>query len=103
MIHSEQWGGLYEATTADGIVHDSARLYQDEDLWSSCQLAGFACLSALDSKAERDKLVNEIIPNAFDTLASNRQQDTMMGILCHHTLDSTKFKTKWIVEKNSKG
>jgi hypothetical protein len=95
-----EWGGRCGATTAEGLAHDAFTLYEDAVLWGECQRRGRQLVTQLFGyEFEAQALVSDL-ELALDQMEGNRRRDTMMAMLWHQSLDATRFKSKWIVEKN---
>lgn len=84
----------------DAFVNKTVELYNNETLWKQSQQQGFETL-----KNRFDlKLFNVDFNKKLDYLQNNlhvhRQQNFIGSMLQHHSLQSTKYLSKWIEEKN---
>ena len=88
-------------TSTDDFINASATLYSQENLWNEAQRHGFNIIK----KRFYKNLFTEDFKKRIHTLSANlenhRQQNFMGQIFQHHTLQSTKYLSKWIAEKNS--
>lgn len=82
------------------FIKASLKLYSEEDTWNIAQQNGFKILE----KRFQKKLFSEAFKKHISTLLANlekhRQGNFIGQILQHHTLQSTKYLSKWIAEKN---
>ena len=102
--------GMHDKSFWNGVVEDdfelfakkAVGLYTDENLWESSQQNG---VEIINSIYDKEKLAIEFI-DAIETIKSNiethRQENFLGNLLQHQTLQSTKFMSKWIEEKNKK-
>jgi len=88
-------------TSTDDFINASATLYSQENFWNEAQRNGFNIIQ----KRFYKNLFTEDFKKRIHTLSANlknhRQQNFMGQMLHHHTLQSTKYLSKWIAEKNS--
>ncbi len=77
-------------------------LYTNSETWKSKQNQGFEVLTNRFDKAhfeaDFEKKINELIEH----LQFHRQDNFIGQLLQHHTLQSTKYLSKWIALKNAK-
>ena len=89
------------ATSTEDFINASVKLYSDRTLWNEAQQNGFNCI--------KKRFQNDIFTEAFkkqiralsENLEKHRRQNFFGQILQHHTLQSTKYMSKWIEVKNS--
>jgi len=83
------------------FISQAVALYTKQSKWEAQHVLGFDILASQFSKSvfETDflKRLNDITKD----LKRHRQQNFIGGVLQHHTLQSTKFMSKWIEAKNS--
>ena len=101
-MHSHlEWNGSIE-DDAQEFANAAVQLYQEEDIWKQSQKNGFAIIQQRYLKelfeAEFEKKVSFLRAN----LAKHRQHNFLGQLLQHHTLQSTKYMSRWIEEKNRK-
>lgn len=80
----------------------SVGLYQDEIFWKQSQKNGFTII--------KQRYLKELFEEEFKTrlsllllnLEQHRRNNFLGQMLLHHTLQSTKYMSRWIEEKNRK-
>lgn len=99
MFGDMESNGFIENSVAS-YVNMSVELYSNKTLWTQKQEHGFKALNVRfcdkDQKVKLIKRVDEII----STLVKHRQNNFTGQLLQHHTLQSTKYMSKWIEAKN---
>jgi glycosyltransferase involved in cell wall biosynthesis len=99
MCGNLRFGGAV-TTSKEEFIKASLKLFSEEDTWNIAQQNGFKILE----KRFRKKLFSEAFKKHISTLLANlekhRQGNFIGQILQHHTLQSTKYLSKWIAEKN---
>ncbi len=76
-------------------------IYNNKSIWSSKQQSGFDIINARFNKTDFQKKFIECLDSAIEQLNKKRLNNFTGQMLQHHTLQSTKFMSKWIEEKNS--
>ena len=95
-------GDNYEFVTdsVDNMVSHVIKLYQDETLWKKQQQLGFNLLSTkFNKKIYLQKFLNKL-ENALSNKETNRLQNFTGAMLNFHTMQSTKYMSRWIEAKN---
>ena len=100
--------GMFGDLQANGCITDNPQefadnavaLYTNENLWIKKQQNGFQVINSRFNKIEIEKGFIAILDKTVQELSSHRQNNFTGQILMHHTLQSTKFMSKWIEEKN---
>ena len=93
------WNGYIE-NNPQTFCEKASQLYEDEKLWKAAQQNGFEILR---NRFDQAKFSSNIITRIFEikeNLNEHRNRNFLGQILQHHTLQSTKFMSKWIEEKN---
>lgn len=102
--------GMHDNISWNGFIEDdfsrfcekAIQLYSDQKSWQTSQYNGKEIINQLYSKMKLSPLfinrINEIISN----LDKHRTANFFGSILQHQTLQSTKYMSKWIEEKNKK-
>ena len=75
-------------------------LYTEKTAWLATQEKGFEVLKARFSKEAFENHFFRKIQTLQKDLAKHRKRNFIGQILMHHTLQSTKYLSKWIEEKN---
>ena len=95
------WNGLVE-DNAEQFAIAAVQLYQDEIIWKQSQHNGFAII--------KQRYLKELFEDEFEkklsflkvNLKKHRQNNFLGQMLYHHTIQSTKYMSRWIEEKNKK-
>lgn len=99
MAIEDLWNGFVEDED-EQIIDKAVLLYSDEKIWNDFQKKGFEIIKKrfLKSSFESQFLLklNEI----KNDLHYHRNKNFLGQVLQHHTLQSTKYMSKWIEEKN---
>lgn len=90
------WGGLYGGTTAEELAVDAVKLYTDQELWESCQNAGFSLLRRLYDAEGRLAAVHSAIEGALEGLEERRAQDFVGQVLWQQQMRATEYFSRWI-------
>jgi len=96
------WNGYIESES--GKFADSAvELYLNQEKWAQAQKNGFQLLNLLfDKELFTNKFLIRLM-GIFETLQTHREMNFTGSMLMHHQLQSTKYFSRWIEEKNKKG
>ncbi len=93
------WNGIIE-DDLPAFAEQAAFLYQSETEWQEAQKRGVQIINErYASTAFADEFMQKIIELLLN-LPKHRQANFMGQILNHHTLQSTKYMSLWIEEKN---
>ena len=91
--------GFIEAT-AEEFAEKAILLYHNESFWNEKQNNGFIALNErFDKTFSQDRLFTKI-NETTQNLQTHRRQNFTGQMLQHHHLQSTKYMSKWIEEKN---
>jgi len=96
-----EWNGFI-TDNENEFIEKAVLLYQDENLWRKSQENGFKIIKNRFKKELFEPNFNHKIQEISENLESHRNQNFLGQILQHHTLQSTKYLSKWIEEKNKK-
>ncbi len=88
------------ADDPDEFANNSVELYNDENLWSSKQQHGFEVINSRFNKITHSRKLLSRVEAITENLENHRLQNFMGSMLQHHTMQSTKFMSRWIEEKN---
>ena len=102
--------GMFGNSQPNGFITDSpedfankaVKLYESEFDWKTYQNNGFAIINKRFQKAEFFEYLYSKIDTISQNLSSHRRNNFTGQLLQHHTLQSTKFMSKWIEAKNQK-
>ncbi|RZN80908.1 MAG: glycosyltransferase [Winogradskyella sp.] len=100
--------GIFGEFEANGFIEDDSiefsnkavELYANKDLWYQKQNAGFKILNQRFNMSQFETDFSDKISYLFQNLLTHRQQNFSGQLLMHHTLQSTKYMSKWIEAKN---
>ncbi|CAM3552016.1 glycosyltransferase [Sphingobacterium prati] len=93
------WNGFI-ADTAEVFCQKTTELYNDKTAWKTAQANG---IRIINERYEKRKYQADFMTNLSllkVQLDKHRQQNFISQILLHHTLQSTKYMSLWIAEKN---
>lgn len=83
------------------FAKSASELYSSKELWRESQQAGFLAYNKRFDKKYFHKKVLGQIDLIQSTLQSHRFRNFIGLMLQHHTMQSTKFMSRWIQEKNN--
>ena len=86
---------------AKAFAIQAAELYSNKIYWNGKQKNGFMIVNTLYDKAIYTKDVLHKIDALLSDLQTHREQHFLGQILMHHMMQSTKYMSKWIEEKNT--
>jgi O-antigen biosynthesis protein len=78
----------------------SVALYTNENLWKNAQQNGVEIINSCFSKEKHERRLLNKIKALQINLAEHRVKNFIGSILLHNTLQSTKYMSRWIEEKN---
>ncbi|MCF8320689.1 MAG: glycosyltransferase family 4 protein [Flavobacterium sp.] len=93
------WNGFIKDDPAEFALKAVA-LYNDKSIWNSAQNNGIAIIEKRYLKSDFVTNFKEIICNLESNLKSHRLKNFMGSVLQHQSLQSSKYMSKWIEEKN---
>ena len=102
--------GLFGDLGVNGFVEDSPEafsekaieLYNNQEVWEEKQQNGFKVINERFNKKSRQQKLIEAIGEITQRLSKQRLNNFIGQMLHHHSLQSTKFMSKWIAEKQNK-
>jgi glycosyltransferase involved in cell wall biosynthesis len=100
--------GISQAKNWNGFVTDNVQefaqkavlLYSDASLWLNAQKAGEKILKTKFDKKLFEKKILFAIENLRLSLDEHRSNNFIGSMLSYHSLQSTKYMSKWIESKN---
>lgn len=100
--------GMFGHLHFNGFIEDdpgsfsnkAAVLFQDNTLWKSKQKNGFEIIKARFNLKEHQEVFLVKIAETITNLNRHRLNNFTGTMLQHHSLQSTKFMSRWIEEKN---
>ena len=94
------WSGFVEDEIAN-FVEKAVLLYTDKIQWNQAQQHG---VKIINSKYNKELIEDDFISNIkeiFSNLEDHRNNNFTGKMLMHHFLQSSKYMSKWIQEKNN--
>lgn len=95
------WNG-YITDDVQSFVSDAIDLYTNIDVWEKAQENGFEILLDRYQKALIIDVLIQKIGTIQENIDEHRHRNFTGAMLMHHTLQSTKYMSRWIEEKNKK-
>lgn len=92
------WNGLI-ADNPNEFADNAVQLYNDKTTWERAQENGVRIINTIYSKKQLTEKLNGIIHEIQQNLDAHSSRNFMGGLLWHHTLQSSKYLSKWIEEK----
>lgn len=100
--------GVFGDLKPNGFIEDnpqefadkSIELYQNESLWNTFKENGIKVINKRFNKEENQENLFKVIEETIQQLHKKRLNNFTSQMLMHHNLQSTKFMSKWIEEKN---
>lgn len=83
------------------FTNKAVQLYNDSMLWKAKQENGFQIINKRFNKTDFQLLFFTRIDEMVNQLTNHRLNNFTGQMLQHHTMQSTKFMSKWIQSKNS--
>jgi glycosyltransferase involved in cell wall biosynthesis len=99
MHHKLPWNGFITDDPTEFALK-AVELYSNEILWESAQQNGVEIINTCYSKEKYEKKLLNKIKNIQKNIVEHRLQNFIGSLLVHHTLQGTKYMSKWIEEKN---
>lgn len=99
MHGSLPWNGFIEDEDNDFITK-AITLYTDKKVWEQAQNNGFKIIEERNKMSQFSNIFLNKIKEIFSNLHQHRLNHFWGQILHHHSLQSTKYMSKWIEEKN---
>jgi len=99
MSKEDLWNGFVED---DFTIFSNlaGQLYQNKSVWNNAQLNGVTMINANYDKENLSKLFIDKIITIQQHLEAHRTHNFLGSLLQYHTLQASKFMSKWIEEKN---
>ena len=96
-----EWNGSIEDDPQQ-FANAAVQLYQDEISWNQSQQNGFEILKKRYLKELFEYEFAEKLSFLKSNLDKHRQTNFLGQMLYHHSMQSTKYMSRWIEEKNKK-
>ena len=99
MITNQVWGGGI-AESPEQFVEKAVELYKNQKKWNSAQETGFNLFNTLFSREKHHQDLKSKITFISSNLSEHRKKNFIGSMLMQNTLQSYKYMSKWIEEKN---
>jgi glycosyltransferase involved in cell wall biosynthesis len=93
------WNGFITDNPAE-FASKAVALYNDKSIWGLAQINGIAIIEKRYLKSDFISDFKEVICNLESNLKSHRLKNFIGSVLQHQSLQSSKYMSKWIEEKN---
>jgi hypothetical protein len=102
--------GMHDGLEWNGFIQDNPQafaeaaveLYTNEVVWNEANRQGRILIESIYQSNEKSLGFLSRINELIQTLNEHRNQNFIGAMLMHHTLQSTRYLSKWIQEKNRK-
>jgi glycosyltransferase involved in cell wall biosynthesis len=91
----------YVSDDPQEFADNAVALYQNPSLWNDCQAYGYDVINTSFDKVTFQKDLFSKVETISQNLKEHRYHNFIGQLLQHHTLQSTKYMSKWIEAKNS--
>jgi len=98
-VSDEEVNGFIE-DNPEAFAKKAVEIYTDSNIWKTKQKSGYTVLNKRFSKMNFESDFSNKITELITTLKTHRQTNFIGQLLMHQTLQSTKYMSKWIEEKN---
>ena len=95
------WSGAI-AETPQELAREAVRLYTSEKNWLEAQRNGVTLINELYNQEKLGERLATSLHTIQEKLKEHREQNFMGSLLQHQSMQSTKYLSKWIEEKNKK-
>ncbi|MET4081681.1 glycosyltransferase involved in cell wall biosynthesis [Pedobacter sp. UYP30] len=99
MVGDLEWPG-HIANDIEAFVKAAVALYTDEEKWTIAQQKGRKVINERYCADKFKTLFISYIDDLWHNLSKHRQANFIGQLLQHHTLQSSKYLSLWIEEKN---
>ncbi len=101
MRKGELWNG-YVVDDDEEVVKQAKILYTNKKEWLIAQQTGFEIFNISFADTQYTQSFLRRCQELSENLANHRNKNFMGRVLQHHTMQSTKYMSLWIAEKNKK-
>ncbi len=101
-MHADlRWNGFIE-DAPEKFADKAVELYSNKSVWEESQQKGIKIINQLYDKEKLSEPFLKRIIDLQNQIKTHRTQNFMGAMLQHHSLQSTKYLSKWIEEKSRK-
>lgn len=94
------WNGFIEDTN-EKFANKAVELYTNKSIWKKSQQNGVKIINQIYDKDKLSEPFMKHIKNLQTKIRAHRTQNFIGAMLQHHSLQSSKYLSKWIEEKNT--
>lgn len=95
------WNGFIEDDLEKFVVK-AVELYTNKEVWKQAQQHGIEIINTIYDKEVLENKFFRVLQEISLNLEQHRNNNFTGKMLLHHSLQSTKYMSKWIEEKNRK-
>ncbi len=95
----KEWSGTIK-DNAEDFAESAVSLYQNRQKWKRAQQTGFELFNTLFYRKEHEKKLLEKLDVLLGDIQNHRKKNFMGSIFLQNTMQSYKYMSKWIEEKN---
>ncbi|OGS73567.1 MAG: glycosyltransferase [Flavobacteria bacterium RIFCSPLOWO2_12_FULL_35_11] len=99
MHYKLPWNGFITDDPTEFALK-AVELYSNQKIWEDAQQKGIEIINTCYSKEKYEKKLLNNIENIQKNIVEHRLQNFIGSLLMYHNLQSTKYMSKWIEEKN---
>jgi len=99
MQHNQKWGGCIE-DAPEVFAQQAVVLYNNQKKWETAQQNGFNLFNTVYDKNIYENDFISLVEMLQENLETHRTQNFIGLMLQHHSMQSTKYLSKWIAAKN---
>jgi len=99
MQHDKKWGG-YIDDNPEVFAQQAVVLYNNQKKWETAQQNGFDLFNTVFDKNIYEADFISLVEMLQENLKAHRTHNFIGSMLQHHTMQSTKYLSKWIAAKN---
>lgn len=99
MTKNQLWNGFI-TDDYDDFAQKAVQFYNEKETWKKAQIVGIKIFNEQYNKEFFTKKFMETILFLIENLEYHRKKNFLGAMLLHHSMQSTKFLSKWIIAKN---
>jgi glycosyltransferase involved in cell wall biosynthesis len=101
MTYQNKWNGMIE-DSSETFIDAAIELYTNQNIWETSQKNGIDIIrNVFSTDVHEERLIKKINElSKLSNLESHRRMNFMGSMLMHHTVQGTKYMSKWIELKN---
>ena len=100
-MHGEHSFGGIIASSSEDFISTAVKLYSEENLWNQAKQNGYEIIAKRFQKNLYSEDFKRQIRSLIINLEQHRQHNFIGQLLQHHSMQSTKYLSRWIEAKNN--